>query len=68
MLKKISSLGAVLNKTEQKSIEGGFRPTPTNPTHVLVCTENTNGVDCGPPHCLGVCTTGHNGDPCCFPY
>ncbi|MFT5890799.1 MAG: hypothetical protein ACI9Y7_000897 [Dokdonia sp.] len=64
MLKNISSLGAVLNKAEQKSIEGGRFTL----THVLVCTENTNGLTCGPPHCLGECTNGPNGDPYCLPY
>ncbi len=63
MLKKISSLGTSLNKTEQKRIEGGIRLI-----RVIVCTENTNGLDCGPPHCPGVCTTGPSGDPFCLPY
>ncbi len=64
MLKNISSLGAVLNKAEQKSIEGG-RLTLTS---VLVCTANTIGWNCGPPHCPGVCTTDYSGDPYCLPY
>lgn len=63
MLKKISSLGSALNKTEQKSIEGGIRLIS-----VTVCTANTIGWDCGPPHCPGVCTTNYNGDPYCLPY
>jgi len=54
MLKKISSLGTSLNKTEQQRIEGGIR--------------NTMGWDCGPPHCPGVCTTGPSGNPYCLPY
>ena len=63
MLKKISSLGLVLNKTEQTNIEGGLRPI-----RPLVCTANTMGWDCGPPHCPGVCTTDYSGDPYCLPY
>ena len=63
MLKNISSLGTVLNKTEQKSIEGGIKLIS-----VIVCTANTIGWDCGPPHCPGVCSTNYNGDPYCLSY
>ncbi len=57
MLKNISSLGKVLNKTDQKSIEGGWGPTE----YAANCGPGSNGVACltGLPHCpTGFCSGG----------
>jgi hypothetical protein len=57
MLKNISSLGTVLNRTEQKSIEGGWGPTE----YLESCGSGSNGLACltGLPHCpTGFCANG----------
>lgn len=61
MLKNISSLGAILNTTEQKSIQGGFGPTE----YLEHCGPGTNGYACltGFPHC----PTGHCANGVCSP-
>lgn len=63
MLKSILDLKgiSVMSKEQQKSTQGG-RLLISN-----VCTEETQGQPCGPPHCPGECGR-FNGEPYCWPY
>ncbi len=65
MKKNILNLEGVqhLSKAKQKSISGGLQLIKT----ILVCTENTMGQPCGPPHCPGECGR-FNGEPYCWSY
>lgn len=63
MLKSILNLKgvSVINKEQQKNTQGG-RILNSN-----VCTESTQGLPCGPPHCPGLCGR-LNGNPYCWSY